>query len=156
MTKEEEFSDFVNRTARTTTLFQAIIDNNHTSYDFKSMNKFKAVETFLGRTAIQSYIDSRQITDATYMEFHYLLKKLYDYASDKAKEMAKEIADGGEGFDEELVKILEYLENCIATEGMTRIHGGKFQPTKLVGFQLLDAMYVAIKNKKNDVNEDLE
>lgn len=124
--RKSDFSDFVNRTARTLNFIKAIVENNHRRYDFKAMFKFKAFYSFLGMIAIRQYILVRDIDDATYIEFHYLLKKI--------EEHAESIGETGE----------------ISKEGMTRIYGGKFQPTKLVGFELLDAMYEKIKERKND------
>ncbi|PRW84344.1 hypothetical protein C7A11_26515 [Pseudomonas simiae] len=123
--RKSDFSDFVNRTARTLKFFKAFIDKDHCKYDFKSMFKFKAFHSFLGMIAIRQYILIRGIDDATYIEFHYLLKKIEEHA------LKKGVTQG------------------ISTLGMTKIYGGKFQLTKLVGFELLDAMYLEIKERKS-------
>ncbi|PKA71348.1 hypothetical protein ATI02_4326 [Pseudomonas baetica] len=103
----------------------ALVNNDHTTFDYSIMKRLSFYEHFMTRRSIEDFIKENEIKDVDYGDFYYLLNASMNLA-----------IDAGEKPDR------------LFTKTMKRIFYGRHQVANLYGVETLREAYRMIREAK--------
>ncbi|MEG2568378.1 MAG: hypothetical protein RSA84_19445 [Acinetobacter sp.] len=103
----------------------ALVNNDHTTFDYSIMKRISLYEYFMTRKTIEDFIKENEITDVSYGDFYYLLNSSINLA-----------IKAGERPD------------SLFTKAMKRIFHGRHQVANLYGVETLREAYRMIREAK--------